>query len=401
MGIRTVCFVGAVVRRRRLAALGADRRRVVPAVRRGGDGQRRRPRVDGFELRRPARRPSSARRRRIRRIPGRRMTPDRGTIAREPGPPSVAEVPDSSPVAVRHRRMSGTRPEAPMTRPICSAKGCQAPAVVGAAVEQPEAAHARPAQDLAGLRRAPAVARRTSSAPAASCATSSRTAEARATGRAAADGGVSRRWPTSAGRAAGTSGRRCRGRAAWPPSRPPSGRRSPRRWRRPRSARAQVGLLAGEQAVADLAVGGEPDPVAVAAERPGDRGDHADRGRAAVDQEQLGRGAAPRLARPGVSVNSGSSCAKISSAVTISLAAPAVLGVERHLLDEPQLVAVLEAPAQQLGRLVVVDAAQQHGVDLDRAEPGVCGGLQAGEHVVEPVAPGDLRGTCSGRRCRG
>ena len=62
-----------------------------------------------------------------------------------------------------------------------------------------------------------------------------------------------------------------------------------------RSAAAQVGLLAGEQAVADLAVGGEPDPVAVAAERPGDRGDHADGGRAAVDQEQLGGGAPPRL----------------------------------------------------------------------------------------------------------
>ena len=60
--------------------------------------------------------------------------------------------------------------------------------------------------------------------------------------------------------------------------------------------RAEVGLLAGEEAVADLAVGGEPDPVAVAAERAGDRGDDADGRRAAVDVEQLGRGAAARLA---------------------------------------------------------------------------------------------------------
>ena len=58
---------------------------------------------------------------------------------------------------------------------------------------------------------------------------------------------------------------------------------------------AQVGLLPGEQAVADLAVGGQPDPVAVAAERPRDRGDDPDRRRAAVDQEQLGRRAAARL----------------------------------------------------------------------------------------------------------
>ncbi len=47
-----------------------------------------------------------------------------------------------------------------------------------------------------------------------------------------------RRWPTSAGRAAGTSGRRCRGRRACRASRPPSARRSPRRWRR-RAARAR------------------------------------------------------------------------------------------------------------------------------------------------------------------
>ena len=64
-----------------------------------------------------------------------------------------------------------------------------------------------------------------------------------------------------------------------------------------RSGGAQVGLLAGEQAVAHLAVGGQPDPVAVAAERPCHRGDHADRRRAAVDEEQLGRRATPRLGR--------------------------------------------------------------------------------------------------------
>ena len=139
----------------------------------------------------------------------------------------------------------------------------------------------------------------------------------------------------------------------------------------PARSAPQVGLLAGEQAVADLAVGGQPHPVAVAAERAGDRGDDADGGRAAVDEEQLGRGAPPRLGRPGSASNSRSRRAKISSAVTISVAAPAVLGVERHLLDEAQLVAVLEAQRSSSARLVVVDAAQQHGVDLDRREARV------------------------------
>ena len=67
-----------------------------------------------------------------------------------------------------------------------------------------------------------------------------------------------------------------------------------------------------------------------------------------------------------------------------------MLGVERHLLDEPQLVAAVEAPAEQLGRLVVVDAAQQHRVDLHRAEPGRLGRREPGDDVVEAVAAGDL-----------
>ena len=50
---------------------------------------------------------------------------------------------------------------------------------------------------------------------------------------------------------------------------------------------AQVGFFAGEQAVADLTVRGEPHPVAGSAERAGHGGDHADGGRAAVDQEQF------------------------------------------------------------------------------------------------------------------
>ena len=153
---------------------------------------------------------------------------------------------------------------------------------------------------------------------------------------------------------------------------------------------AQVGLLAGEQAVAHLAVGGEPDPVAVAAERPGHRGDHADGAGPAVDREQLGRARCPAAPRPSVRSNSAPSRSRISSAVTMSLAPPAVLGVERHLLDEPQLVAAVEAPAEQLGRLVVVDAAHQDGVDLDRPQPGGVGRGEPGDDVVEPVAQGEL-----------
>ena len=85
---------------------------------------------------------------------------------------------------------------------------------------------------------------------------------------------------------------------------------------------AQVGLGPGEQAVADLAVGGQPDPVAGAAERLRDRGDDADRVVGAGHLEQLGRRTRPRSAASGSSSTS-STCstsrARISSAVTISV----------------------------------------------------------------------------------
>src|SRR6516225_9639092 len=52
---------------------------------------------------------------------------------------------------------------------------------------------------------------------------------------------------------------------------------------------AQVALVLREQAVADLAVGGQPYPVAGPAERPGDRADDAYLRRPAVHQERLRR----------------------------------------------------------------------------------------------------------------
>jgi len=59
---------------------------------------------------------------------------------------------------------------------------------------------------------------------------------------------------------------------------------------------AQVALLGGEEAVADLTVGGEAGAVTVAAERPGHAADDADTGGlagdvgVARDEPRLGRG---------------------------------------------------------------------------------------------------------------
>ena len=43
------------------------------------------------------------------------------------------------------------------------------------------------------------------------------------------------------------------------------------------------------------------------------------------------------------------------------------------------------------GQFIVVDAAHQHGVELHRREPGGLGCSNPGQHLAQPVVPGDRR----------
>src|SRR4029453_16850552 len=52
--------------------------------------------------------------------------------------------------------------------------------------------------------------------------------------------------------------------------------------------------------------------------------------------------------------------------------------------------ALVAAEGRQVDDLVVVDAPHDHDVDLDRVEPGLAGGVDAVEHPLELVAPGEL-----------
>ena len=97
--------------------------------------------------------------------------------------------------------------------------------------------------------------------------------------------------------------------------------------------RPQVGLVEREQAAAELALGGEPDPVAGRAERLGDAGDHADLAAAVAVAEALGRLDAPRAHRLEREhrVDAADDLGRRHDLV----AAPGAVGVERHELDEP------------------------------------------------------------------
>ena len=158
-----------------------------------------------------------------------------------------------------------------------------------------------------------------------------------------------------------------------------------------RSSVAQIELVGGEQARAELAVGGEPHPVAVAAERLGDRRDHADRAArrrgSATGRPAPRRGPAParagrrrrsrRRSRPGRRPGR-------------SASAPA--GVERHELDEPHLD--VRARGRTPARSTISSSLTPRSTTaliFTGVEAGLLGGLDAVEHVVRARRGGSSR----------
>jgi hypothetical protein len=68
---------------------------------------------------------------------------------------------------------------------------------------------------------------------------------------------------------------------------------------------------------------------------------------------------------------------------------------QRHLLDEAQFVAALQAEPRQGDHVLLVGAAQDDRVDLDRAQARLVGGEDPRQDVVEPVSAGQLRVACA------
>ena len=89
---------------------------------------------------------------------------------------------------------------------------------------------------------------------------------------------------------------------------------------------------------------------------------------------------------------------RISAAGTTWSRRPGAVGVERHELDEAHAHALGSPEGGEVDDLVVVHAPHHHAVDLHRVEPGVERGVDAGEHLVEVVAPGEARRTVGPQR---
>ena len=160
---------------------------------------------------------------------------------------------------------------------------------------------------------------------------------------------------------------------------------------------AQRPLGPREQAIADRPVRRQPRPVARAAERAGHRRDDADFPAAVGGARSLSdarrhipqrrRSIAAGLGRRG-QVELLAEVREDPIGGDHRIAQPLALGAQGHFLDEPQLVAALQAEVQQFHGLVVVVAGHEHRVDLDRRETRGVGGVEAAQHVVETIPAG-------------
>jgi hypothetical protein len=62
-----------------------------------------------------------------------------------------------------------------------------------------------------------------------------------------------------------------------------------------------------------------------------------------------------------------------------------MLGIERHVFDEPNLVAGIARPPREVDDFIVIGPCDHDGVDLDGGEPGRLGRRESGEDSIERV----------------
>ena len=157
----------------------------------------------------------------------------------------------------------------------------------------------------------------------------------------------------------------------------------------PRRICPGIPLGGREQAVPDLAVGGDPQPIAVLAKRFADRVDKADPAHAigeVISRPPAGWGPAAGRAAAAQAVSS--SLAK-RLAIQDLIGLPTVFGVQRHELDEPQFQAVFAGEARQRHGFVFGDAADRDGVQADPLKATSLGGRDAVQHLLQTLAARD------------
>ena len=150
--------------------------------------------------------------------------------------------------------------------------------------------------------------------------------------------------------------------------------------------------------VRSLPVGGQPDPVAVGAERLRDRVDEPDLAAPAVGEPVDARGRV-RLARQRLERVAGLDQRPQLGAGQNLVGAPGAVAVERHELDEPHLVVARARQLAEAEDLVLGEVAHRDRVDLDRPDALVRGDRrEPAQDLWQRVAAGDLVEAVAGQR---
>ncbi len=144
----------------------------------------------------------------------------------------------------------------------------------------------------------------------------------------------------------------------------------------------EVVLHLGEEAGADLAVGGEPDAAACSAEWLGDGGNDADFALAIGEAEAAG-------GLRGIAWGELDEWQDAANALDDfgdrydDFGRPEAAFLERHEFDKPDHDGFTAGEVGEAFDLVVVEAAEQDAVNLERSEAGFAGGAHAAQNGVE------------------
>src|SRR5262249_8777774 len=149
-------------------------------------------------------------------------------------------------------------------------------------------------------------------------------------------------------------------------------------------------LFEGEEAVAQLAVGSKPHAVAVQAERTADRGDEsypAD----TVGEAVFERGGArvrirDYFQRADLTRQHGNDLIGQQHLGAV----PKLLRIERHELDVADFESVFACESGERHNIGLHQVLDRHGIDLDRSESQTLRRLDALQHAIQIIAPGDL-----------
>src|SRR5262245_25496454 len=146
-----------------------------------------------------------------------------------------------------------------------------------------------------------------------------------------------------------------------------------------------------KEAGADHPVGGQPNAAAMAAEGLCDGIDEADFARRAV-----GESPPPRRLAQVFRFDSFERVDRVDPPSQLlawndHFAPPDFAVVERHEFDEADAHPLLAGELGEADRLVVVDAANRHAIDLDRAQAGFDRGVNAVQHLRQFIAAREKR----------